>query len=126
MPEYFIALVKQFGNLTSSEEAERVAKDISSCLYMTLTDDQNKLFLAYTPQYLHIKPNIFRETIKRTKREYRHRAFLDRLSMLEGLTDENEVNNRVKAYFEAVAVVTGERQYQNLLSILPKNILAIL
>lgn len=126
MPEYFIALVKQFGNLYSTQEAENVVKDLASSLLLNLNEDQSKLFLAYTPQYLHLKPNIFKETIRKSKREYQHAAFMERIKIIEGLTDTEEVSNRLKAFFKAIKIVSDKKQYSNLYSVMPQDIKQII
>lgn len=119
MPEHFVALIKQYANLNNNEQAIRVAQEISEGLQLTLSTDESKLFFAYAPSYLLPKKVNFYSRMFDWNKAYQHMALVERIQVLQNLTDEKEAETRLRSYFLAVRIVSSESSYRNICKILP-------
>ncbi len=126
IPDYFVALVKQYANLVSNQEAELVIKQISKSLQLTLDQDSSKILFGYAPNYLNIQKPIFFSHLKSKTTKYSHRTLISRIQTEQSLTDKIEANNRLKAYFLAIKVVVGEKRFYSIYAILPSELQATL
>ncbi len=125
IPDYFIALVKQYGNLVSSEEAELVIKQISKSLQLTLDQDSSKILFGYAPSYLKIERPLFFSHLRAKTIKYNHSTLISRIQKEQSLTDKIEANNRLRAYFMAIKVVLGDKRYNSMFSVLPSELKAL-
>lgn len=126
IPDYFVALVKQYANLVSSQEAELVTRQISKSLQLTLDQDSSKILFGYAPSYLNIERPIFFSHLRAKTVKYNHSTLISRIQKEQSLTDILEANNRLKAYFLAIKVVMGDKRYSSMLSVLPSELQATL
>ena len=108
MPEHFVALIKQYANLNNNDQARRVAEEISEGLQLTLSEDQSKLFFVYAPDYLE------------------HMALIQRIKIMQNLTDDVEAENRLRAYFTAIKIVSSDKSFRNISSVLPAKLKSVL
>lgn len=125
MPEHFLALIKQYANLNSNTEAERVASQISDAIEVTLQEDRRKLFFNYAPDYLVPKKARLYSRVFDWNRSYRHATLIQRLVVTQSLSDEREAENRLNAYFTALKIVSGPKNFQRIYSILPPELQSI-
>ncbi len=126
MPEHFIALIKQYANLSNNEQAQRVAQEISEGLQLTLSEDESKLFFAYAPDYLLPKKVNFYSRMFDWNKTYHHMALLERIQVLQNLTDQKEAESRLRSYFLAVKIVSSNKNYHNICTILPAQLQPLL
>jgi len=125
MPEHFIALIKQYANLHNNEQALRVAQEISEGLQLTLSEDESKLFFAYAPNYLQPKKVHFYSRMFDWNKNYQHMALLERIKVLQNLTDNSEAEVRLRSYFFAVKIVSGDKAFRNIYTILPSQLKSV-
>jgi len=125
MPEHFLALIKQYANLSSNSEAERIALQLSEALQLTLSEDSKKLFFTYAPDYLLPKKPRFFTKVFDWNKSYQHETLIERLQLLQHLNDKVEAENRLRAYFTAVRIVSGKKAYYKIFSILPPELQTI-
>ena len=119
MPEYFVSLVKQYGNLLSTKQAKEVILEISEGLELTLPNDTAKILFGYAPDYIIRNKPRFLLSRRQNNHNYNHTTLLSRLKIEQSLTDNTEVENRLKAYFAAIKIVVGNKKYAGIYSVLP-------
>lgn len=122
IPEYFVALVKQFANLASNGQSQRAIINISESLDKCLDYDSRKLFFYMAPGYLAINNKIFLSSLRHKKTNYNHAILVDRLKIKQNLTDTSEVESLLNAYITAVTIVVGKHKAANILKILPREL----
>jgi len=122
MPEHFIALVKQYANLSNNNQARRVAEEISEGLQLSLSEDQCKLFFVYAPSYLEPHKTRFYSKMFDWNKAYLHTTLIERIKILQNLTDDSEAENRIKAYFMAIKIVSNDKTFKDIYHILPAKL----
>lgn len=122
VPEYFVALVKQYANLANNQQSLRAVTNISDSLYRCLDDKSRRWFFYIAPDYLNVRGKMFLTSLKSKNRTYQHNILMDRLRLQQNLTDDTEVENLLSAYLKAVAIVVGPNNTKKLQSILPAEI----
>ena len=122
MPDYFTGLFKQLANITTSQQAEVYIKQISDSLELTLTQDESKLFFTYAPSYIKSPKSRFYSSLFDWSKSYRHLSLLERIKVMQGLTDDKEAETRVAAYLKAVVIVSSSKNQDNILHILPSQL----
>ena len=122
LPEYFVALVKQFANLSSYEQSQRAIHNVSHSLNSCLNYDSRVLFFKSVPNYLTVNNKMFFSQLKSKNDKYNHSILVDRLKIAQNLTDEAEVNNILKAYLDAVLVVVGDKNTNRVIGVLPDEL----
>jgi len=122
IPEHFTALIKQYANLTNNDQAVRLVIEISEGLEVTLSEDSRKLFFAYSPKYLQPRQSKFYDRMFLWNKHYKHKILLQRLQLLQNLTDAAEAESRIKAYFKAIKIVSSKKTYANIVHILPPEL----
>ena len=126
MPEHFVALIKQYANLNNNDQARRVAEEISEGLQLTLSEDQSKLFFVYAPDYLEPKKSRFYSKMFDWNRPYQHMALIQRIKIMQNLTEDIEAENRLRAYFTAIKIVSSDKSFRNISSVLPAKLKSVL
>lgn len=119
IPEYFVALVKQYANLSSNEQASRAIENVSDTLQKCLDYNSRKLFFYFAPTYLEVKNKLFLISPESKNKKYDHTILIGRLKKQQNMTDNTEANNLLKAYLKAVFIVIGPQKTSNIKSILP-------
>ena len=119
IPEYFVALVKQYANLSSNEQACRAIENVSDTLQKCLDYNSRKLFFHFAPDYLEVKSKLFLISPESKNKKYDHTILIGRLKKQQNMTDSTEVNNLLKAYLKAVCIVIGPQKTSDIKSILP-------
>ena len=119
IPEYFVALVKQYANLSSNEQAYRAIENITDTLQKCLDYNSRKLFFYFAPDYLGVKNKLFLISLESKNKKYDHTILIDRLKTQQNMTDSTEVDNLLKAYLKSVCIVIGPQKTSNIKSILP-------
>ncbi len=122
IPEYFIALVKQYANLANNDQSKRAIFNISSSLHRCLDDKSRKWFFYIAPDYLDVHSRMFLTNLKIKNGTYQHSILMDRLRIQQNLTDYTEAENLFSAYMKAVAIVVGPKKTKKLRLILPTEI----
>ncbi|MDQ5943479.1 MAG: hypothetical protein QG675_247 [Patescibacteria group bacterium] len=122
VPEYFVALVKQYANLANNQQSLRAVTNISDSLHRCLDDKSRRWFFYIAPDYLSVRGKMFLTSLKSKNRTYQHSILMDRLRLQQNLTDDTEVENLLSAYLKAVAIVVGPKNTKKLQSALPAEI----
>lgn len=122
IPEYFVALVKQFANLASNQQSQRAIVNISESLDKCLDYDSRKLFFYMAPSYLVSNNKPFLSSLRNKNTRYNHSILVDRLKIKQNLTDTSEVESLLGAYITAVTIVVGKNKAASILKILPNEL----
>lgn len=122
MPDYFLALMKQYGNLRSADEASRVTQVISDALESSLDDKTSKRLFEVMPRYLQPQGQKFYSRLFDWQPKYRHATLMSRVEMSLNLTDPAEVNSYLIAYFSSVKTLLDQDDQLKLSSILPPDL----
>lgn len=121
IPEYFVALVKQYANLSNNEQSKRAIEGVSDTLQKCLDYNSKKLFFYLAPSYLDTHNKLFLISLESKNKKYNHDILIGRLKTQQNLTDTVEVNNLLSAYIKAVEIVVGPKKAANIRHILPKE-----
>ena len=122
MPDYFLALMKQYGNLRSAEEASRVAQVISDALESTLDDKTAKQLFEIMPRYLRPQGQKFYSRLFDWQPKYQHSTLVSRVELSLNLTDVSEVTTYFSAYFSSVKTLLDQSDQLKLSSLLPNDL----
>lgn len=125
LPDYFIALMKQYAGLLNDGQARRAAMAVSEVLEASLTPAQESQFFAMVPSYLRPHKQTFFARIgagsKTKKRSAVSRQLSDRLQ----LTSHEEAEVVFRAYFRAIRTVIDPTTAITLTRILPPDLVRL-
>lgn len=122
IPDYFLALVKQYGNLVSNDEAVRVTKAITAALDGTLEPARSRYLFTILPSYLKPSQQKFFVRLTTWQNGYKHATIIEHLSLRLQLTDRIEAVNILNAYFKAVKTVIEPGDKIKLARVLPAEL----
>lgn len=125
MPDYFLALMKQYGNLRSADEAGRVAQVISDALEASLSETTAKQVFDIMPRYLRPQGQRFYARLFDWQPKYQHTTMLSRVELSLNLTDPVEVNSYLSAYFSSIKTLLDHDDQLRLSSLLPDELARI-
>lgn len=124
IPEYFLALIKQFANLSSNQQAERAVINISESLDKCLDYYSRRLFFDLVPNYLDNNHTTFLSNLKTKNTYYDHSILVDRIKLKQNLTDDVEVKNLLKAYIETINIIVGPSSAAKIKNALPTQLIS--
>ncbi len=122
IPEYFLALIKQFANLSSNQQAERAVINISESLDKCLDYGSRKLFFDLVPKYLYNNHTTFLSNLRTRNTLYDHSILIDRIKLKQNLTDDTEVRSLLKAYIETINIVVGQSSANKIKNVIPSEL----
>ncbi len=121
-PDYFLALMKQYANLVSDQEAEHLSTAISSSLYMNLDENSRTQIFAALPSYLQPKKQVFGLRHGDAQAQYDTHRFVRHAIIKTGLTDENELASALRAYFKSIKILGSRASNQIIADYLPASL----
>ncbi|MBI2797875.1 hypothetical protein HYX70_01075 [Candidatus Saccharibacteria bacterium] len=121
-PDYFLALIKQYANLTNEIEAKNIAVAITNSLYMNLNERSRQQVFAAMPHYLWPKRRLFGHKLSDIQGEFEIDRFVRSAMIQSGLTDENELKNSLKAYFKTLKILSSRDHSQLIADYLPASL----
>lgn len=122
IPEYFVALVKQYANLRSNQEAEQLVQTITILFDANIDPKRSVYLFSLLPSYLRPRSQKFFARLVDWQPRYKHARTLDRLQACLQLTDRVEVAMRLKAYFKAIKVVVEPSDRLKIARALPEEL----
>ena len=122
IPDYFLALMKQYGNLMSNQEAKYLVNNLSSSLYMNLDELSRKHIFDSLPAYLKPKKQLFGHRLHDNEAKFDIQRFIRQAMITSGLTDENELAAALRAYFKTIKVLSDRDHTQVIADNLPAGL----
>lgn len=125
MPDYFLALNKQYGLAINDQQAEAHASAVAKAWYLTLPMQKRNIFMLNIPEYLRPKQQMFFNHAKETNSIDQSKVVFARLTQELQKTDDTEVAMILGGFFKSLKVVLDHRQKFELSRLLDKKLLAI-
>ena len=125
MPDYFLALNKQYGLAINDQQAETHAQAVIKAWYLTLPVEKRELLLSNIPEYLRPKQQLFFNRIKEVGRIDQHSVMFERLTMELQKTDTAEVSAVIGGLVKSLKIVLDHHQKFELSRLLDKKLLEI-
>lgn len=122
IPDYFIALMKQYGNLVSDQDANNLVTSLSSALYMNLDEASRKQVFEIIPAYLKPKKQLFGRRLHDEEAEFDIARFVRHAMVTSSMTDENELSAALRAYFKTIKILSDREHNQALADSLPASL----
>lgn len=123
MSEYFLILLKQYGNLRSEAEAKRVAQAVTDALDVYLPKAKSRQFFNNFPRGVRPSQLHFYDKLFGLHTAMREHDFMKRISLQLALTDSSEINHLVDAYFRVVKDLVSDVQAKRISQALPPVLL---
>lgn len=126
LPDYFIALMKQYAGLLNDDQARRATMAVSEVLEGSLAPTQESQFFAMVPSYLRPRKQTFFARIGTNSKGKKRsasasRQLRDRLQ----LTSREETEVVFTAYFRAIRTVIDPTTAITLTRILPPELVRL-
>lgn len=127
MPDYFLALNKQYGLATNDSQAQMHAKSVVQAWYLTLPTSKQKQLTSVLPEYLVPKQRLLfhRASANYNSTINQSEVMIARIFTELQKTDEAEVLTVIKGLFKSLKVVLDHQQKFELSKLLDKRMLAI-
>lgn len=118
IPDYFLALNKQYGLALNDAQATVHAKAVTEAWYLSLSYDKQARLASLLPQYLEPTKTLFFNRMKPAVRVNQYELVVDRLSLQLQKTDKLETEKIIRGYFKALKVILSNEQKFRLHSLL--------
>lgn len=125
LPDYFIALMKQYAGLLNDGQARRATMAVSEVLEGSLTPTQESQFFALVPSYLRPHKQTFFSRIGAGSKTKKRSSVSQQLSGRLQLTSQEEADVVFKAYFRAIRTVIDPTSAITLTRILPPELVRL-
>lgn len=110
IPDYFLALNKQYGLALNDYQAEIHAKAVTEAWYLSIDDKKQATLSVELPDYLLPRKSLFLSRLRTEINSNQSEVVIDRLKVQLQKTDQREVEKIISGYFRSLKVVLSNEQ----------------
>ena len=125
MPDYFLALNKQYGLAISDQQAQHHVRAVIKAWYLTLPTNKQLNLESSLPSYLVPKKQLFYHRLVNSEGINQSSVMIARLLIELQKTDEIEVVNVLSGVFKSLKIILDHHEKFELSKLLDKRLQAL-